>query len=685
MAYNLYYTISFTNNENQIVTVKIYKNAAAPVSVGTYECTGCQVEKSSDTNDDSGFTKYGILISSTLSFGVWIPEVDTNANPITWETFITSIHTDWKVIADIDGQFYFHGWLTPDEGHALFQDKPYEVTFTATDGLRLTEQQELLKYDGTRFLTYDNDLLITFIVAALEKTKLELPIRIYCNYFHNSILNRGNALQHDMFNQLSVNRRTFLKDVNTFEDCYAVLKKIFNQFCTVEYWNGMWQITCIAEKQYLPGSQWYTDYAKDGTGETGYLVTENHAQVGKAVDIFPIRSTQYISSRYALKSAKHYFNYVIPEELVINIRMQRLGAFRAPLSGSGYSAWDVVGWTAYENEPFALTAYGGTKNYYLKTEFDSFGKELDRYYVLEMDTAAGGGAGYVLRHDNTDFRGVAGDEIEISITTRLKNTIGGTTGLGFCKLALLPYGLDGTSHGHWYSLQESGAWLNSDLAVWAQNDTSIDETLWETYTVKANKLPASGRLYVFFQMIGVDNLNETHFKDLSITYTPYIKGSRFSVKSDYWLTAQNANYPDKLEEEMFISDSPVPLIKGGFFFNNELTDGSWRRYPLTEVRHFKELPNIGRFNHSYRRMYAIDGDFNGLNYSPENDPLNKQPIGFHKRYRFVDMTPQRDFVLVPPVTMDLMKGEFKGTFVEVYKDSADGTQAGDTHEFNYTF
>lgn len=684
MAYNLYYTISFTNNLFQVVTINLYKDASAPVSVGTYECTGVQREQAAD-GGETGFTKYGTLISTSLSLGIWIPEVDTNANPVTWETFVTSSHTQWKVIADIDGSFYFHGFLTPDEGNALFQDAPYEILLRATDGLKLLEKQELTKYDGTRFLTYNRDLIIAFIVACLEKTKLELPIRIYCNYFHNSILNRGNALQHDMFNQVEVSRRTWLKDVNSFESCYEVLRRIFTQFCTVEYWNGMWQITCIAEKQYLPVSLYYTDYAKDGTGATGTLVSENHAQVGKSVDIVPIRTSQFISSRYALKSAKHFYNYVIPEDLVVNQNLQQLGSFIAPLSGSGYNAYQLVGWTQYQGDPTALTTYAGSKNAYIKVEVDAFGTQTDRYYVIEADTGIATAMGHEIRHDNGDFNVRKDDKMVISITARLNADQSGSDPIFLGRVALLIQGSSGSSASDWYSLNPNGSWVNNPFANFAQTTETEDTSLWVTYETETNTFPSNGTLYIFCGSGGVDNLGSSNFKDLKITYTALIRGARFNMKGDYWFTSQNAIFPDKLEEEMFISDSPVPIVKGGLWWNNQLLDPSWRRYPATETKHFKELINIGRYNHSYRRMYAIDGEFEGLFYSPENDQLNKQPIGFHKRYRFVDMSPTRDFILVPPVTMDLMKGEFKGTFVEAIKDGADGTQTGDSHEFNYIF
>jgi hypothetical protein len=184
---------------------------------------------------------------------------------------------------------------------------------------------------------------------------------------------------------------------------------------------------------------------------------------------------------------------------------------------------------------------------------------------------------------------------------------------------------------------------------------------------------------------------EHQYRNFNLEYQPFVAGGYIQVKGDYWVRTQTATFPDVIDEEVFISDSPKRILKGALLFNNQLTDPAWYRHGpvsdpnvLSETRHFKELLNIGRFNHSYRRMYAIEGDLNGLNWSPENDSGNKKPIGFYQKYREVDMTNVRDFVLVPPLTMDIGKGQIKANLVEVYNSSADGTQAG-TAEFKYIF
>jgi hypothetical protein len=73
-----------------------------------------------------------------------------------------------------------------------------------------------------------------------------------------------------------------------------------------------------------------------------------------------------------------------------------------------------------------------------------------------------------------------------------------------------------------------------------------------------------------------------------------------------------------------------------------------------------------------------------LNWAPYNNNLKKRPVGFYWPYKMMDMSVQRDFILVPPLKMDLIRGWITANLVEVKKDSNDGTEEG-TAEFKYRF
>src|SRR5689334_21300575 len=128
MSYTPYYTANFTNELEQDVEITISKKAGSVVTIENYEVQSCVIN---DSGEDQ--TKYNCIIARDLTLSLF---ADTGSS-LTWETFITSEHDEWFVLVTIDGQKYFEGFITPDEGNAMFQDKPYEVIIKATNGLAL--------------------------------------------------------------------------------------------------------------------------------------------------------------------------------------------------------------------------------------------------------------------------------------------------------------------------------------------------------------------------------------------------------------------------------------------------------------------------------------------------------------------------------------------------------------------
>src|SRR3954463_7809431 len=137
MAYTPTYKVHFTNEQTQDVLTTIYKKDGPVVSpIPEYMCSSLEISDKSE-----GQTKYeSTIISRELTMAIWTEDGDE----ITWETFITAEHDEWKVIVLVDNQPYFEGFITPDEGNGPFQDKPYEVTIKATNGLSLLKGADLV-------------------------------------------------------------------------------------------------------------------------------------------------------------------------------------------------------------------------------------------------------------------------------------------------------------------------------------------------------------------------------------------------------------------------------------------------------------------------------------------------------------------------------------------------------------
>ncbi len=706
MAYELYYTAHFTNEQSQSVEIFIYKkDADPPDTVEVYEVSEdngrCNL---TDNGEDQ--TKYNCIIVRELSLSLWT----TDDKSLTWETFIDTEHDTWKIEVIIDTQKYFEGFITPDEGNGPFQDKPYDVNILATNSLALLKGTELSDVNGDPFDT--DHTLIEYIAGALKKTGLDLPIRIYCGYFHLSMQNKGDSLDNDMFQQTDLNYRTFQKDPTTFVSCYDALKIILDKFCTLEYWNGMWVIASIAEKQYISDTRYYVDYDSDGAVIAGAIDTHDHGRIGKQMELYPINENQEISSRFAVKSVATRFPYNTWPEIPKNNKFDRGTEFENgvaldedDIDNDGdtsevigtYKKFTIPDWefgkltsAAPANFPFVLGPPDGAA--YVKRVYNTFGVEIIRKVVIEKPS--------------TGLHWLRSEPIPVKKDSKIKIGLQGKFPANFVsggptsRILALVYVVDDSGTQFWglntVSLDgtiPAGGWefngVGTLAVIYSVNQDSSDYT---GFSFTSLAIPSDGNLYIVLQHSSVFVTGATvDLSDFTFEYLPFVAGGYVQVKGDYVQRIQSANFPDIIDEEVSISDSPQKAVKGALLFNNQLTDPAWYRHGpvsdpnvLDETRHFKELLNLARFNHSYRRMYALEGDFNGLNYAPENDPTNKLPIGFFWMYREVDMTTPRDFVLVPPLKMDIMRGWITANLVEVKKDNNDGTQEG-TAEFKYIF
>jgi len=677
MAYYLHYISQFNNQIGQYVQVEFYNTTFND----TAENLPLVSFKHEYINGDQDkFTP--VIIGSRCI--IQVRAKHDSADALNNETFYANAYDDWKVIAYVDAIKVFEGFITMDVEPYVLKDKPYNIVITATDGLGLLKNVPLTDVSGVDFVGRNS--LLEYICGALKKTNLDLNVRICLNWFNAGQDDRFDVGSPDMLTQTTLHHRSMLEDVNGFYDCYTALERLLGKWGVLFQWKGRWVISNRAELMGSGGpDQYYTEYESNGTSPVAVFDLTGVQHVEKDLNIAPVNLDQLVSYQSPVKSVKTVYNYEIPENLVNNQRQQSLGAFISPLSGSGYSAYELVGWGQYNGDSNALSVYAGTKNAYIKTEFNTYNVETDRYYVVEADTAIATALGDEIRNDNDDFWVDAGDKMTIAITARLLTDQAGSDPIFLGRVAILIDGTSGSSASDWYTLNPGGDWVNNPFANFAQTNESGDQTTWVTYSTECEFFPANGTLYLFLGSGGVDNLNEAHFKDISINYTPYVKGSRLSVKGDYWLTEQSTNIKDVIVDEVFISDAPKRILKGALWneAGTALTNPDWYKLNETENRHFKELVNLGRYRHQYVRQRRVEGTFKGTMVQPSSDPTNPIPLGFHRHFYITNL--DHAYVLVPPLEIDYVRGMFRGTLMSGSTGSPDTTTEGDTHTFNYIF
>lgn len=727
MAYVTQYTANFTNEVEQTVECLIQKKNGSSVSVTNLPVAALKINDSSDDQ-----SSYACIITKELTLTVW---ADLNST-ITWNTFLPGAFDDWKITVTVDSEVFFIGFVTPEEGNAPFQDKPYEITIKAIDGLGLIKGKELVKTNGDLF--FGRFKMSDYLAAILKTTGLDLPIRVYCTYLNRFTQNKYDSMTIDLFNTAYLNYKTFLKTGREYENCYDALKILLSGWCNIQQYQGRWQVMCLSDRQKTPNTLYYVDYDVNGNAISGNFNVEGPARVGRYEliypSIYPVNENQKISAQFANQETKLVFNYNVFDNVIDNLNQSYYTDGEWAYSDTAYdrpTSTTVVG-----------TRYGyGIKNFKLYTgsyktseqtlqtsylplimvEKDAYENEIQRYFEIEVINGYNTtNLGTFIKNENNDFVVDQGDSFDFSVTFRILNVLNSNNSSlvfndfsGFqdtpwiyseqnqwayihtCYVMLLKKGKSGADYTDWYILWEEE---ESKIVEWkalsdfnlmkipgsanfylSANPKDSDETnQWKTVSLNKASVPESGTVYVHFSSGITPSGWKTQFKDIRIDYKPSVSGSKFNIKGDYHVMSQNLFFPDKSEKEIKISDISKTTIKGALLKENgDNMLSAFYRFPSNENKPFKYLVNRGFYNHTFRRMLKVEGEFTSLMYNDYNDQEVRKPIGFHKLFRFADMIPQKDFVLIPSLEMDILTGNIKATFVEAYGQTGDGENLGD--------
>lgn len=685
MAFYLHHTITFYNCLNEALYIELYKKDVVPGAVTTLLGNSFSVNYPTGDGD-----KFDTIISceAKLSFTLY-PD-----NTEEFDDFIVTFADEWKMIAYDDGQVVFVGFLTPGEGRAEFQDKPHHISLSAVDGLGLLKGTPLTQDNGEVFTNIN--LIIDYVIAILDKTGLGLNLRLFSNIVEESMQDRTQNTQADTFNQTGLHARTFLKNATEFYDCYTALERILAEYFCVYQWNGKWVILRIGELQENVGAKiWHTEYNAAGTIVGADQNLYDPGAVGRDRLIHPVEVSQFIGSNYAIKSSRYTYNYSTWPEIPTNNKFER---------GTLFDSGNIDPTTTYKNFTIDDWLYGITNPSqtstqppngmlpttdlaYRKSTYNLYGVETLREIVLERN---GGVAGHrFLRPEGIPVNQF--DRIDISVDFKTSQGGTGTRQYLFVMLEQLP-GASGAG----YRLDNGGSAPADGIGtlVWKQQvamaflaksyQSGEDASEYYSFFLQPPPLPINGTLYIIFMSFDPPVGRIVTYKNFSFNYYPSVAGSNAQVKGDYSETLQNDRYKDTIDEEVFISDSSKKVLQGALYRENltDLTTPTWHRYSVFESKHFKEIGELARFNNNYRRMWKIDGQFDGLKFTPANNATAIEPLSFHRQFTFPDSSKVAGhyFVLVPPLTLNYSEGRADMNFIEVLQDGAgDGNNTGDTH------
>jgi len=681
MTYHLTHIVEFETPVTERVRIEMHRKDIIPDEVTPLQLSSLTREVLSGEGGGAD-----TILTTQLNFTLWLRE-DSGAE---WDDFIVSFHDEWKIILITDGQIEFVGFLTPREGTSSLIGIRQDIKLTATDNLGLLKKPKLKKYDGSEFRGPDR--LIDYICGCLAQTNMQLNIVVYSNIYDASMGDRNFFPYFDTFNQAKLNYATFLADPILFKDCYSCLEIILKEGYQIEQFNGKWVIMRLGEMQDSPGPKiWFTEYDWTGLIVDYGMLDHDPAIIATQQTLHPINGDLEAGCNYSVRRARHTYNYVPWPEIPKNNTFER-GTFIPGIGNPDQKAYSIDDWTfgiSNPSDPSQDPPHPAptTDRAYRLSTYNIYGVETAREIVLENGNTPG--HTFLIA---TAFPVAAGSKNDIDFDFRR------TGGSGTGTMDYLAVVFQPSNGGIAYWLENNNPPDGGGPFRWVQQTRmrfvskfydGENWNNWSSFNVNVPAAPERGMMYICF--MNYDSTN-THafYRNFSVTYHPFVAGGYIEATGDFWNTEQNTNYLDEIDEEVFISDAEIEVLKGALYRNDgtTLTTRSWHRQNVNENRGFKELLNMARYNQSYRRMWEVSGTLGGVAYYPGNDQSIRYPVGFHKHFVFTDIPKLNGviFQLVPPLSIDYYNGDMKANFRESFTPGKnDGNQEGDLHEFKYKF
>lgn len=448
-----------------------------------------------------------------------------------------------------------------------------------------------------------------------------------------------------MYSTCLVDAKTFEDKIGATLDCYEILTRILKRECFIEQVLGEWYIFRIKELR-NDFQQYRTQYTSDGSFNgftSGYNLEKAiglqqldstganipFAGTPDATAFFSEKQTSRVNSR-PIGSVKLTHNFESPSEVPCNIDFSRdtvdnpIGTLPDETDEDGNTAqvfkYNIDCWTLKRGAGSSATTPNCQA--YIKRLLVN-GYEKQRYVVLTLPTVQGNPKNYI---ESEDIPIGAKDKFSFSVDWATEVDVSGSPTLNEPVASIWMAGDDGT----FWKLSQGPpvAWLTTNAAdSYGLNtnliyplDFSQDTSTWVSISIDAPPVPVSGNLRIrlhssgAFASTSVDDFN-VRFQNLNFDYIPFISGSykKFSGQSNK--TTRPGNYKSKLEDNVYISNSPKKLFKGALHIKNYNTNA----YILA-----------GQFYDGQEFLYANDGRNHTMSYG------ELQVRAVHNQYRNAD-------------------------------------------------
>jgi hypothetical protein len=208
MAYGLKYTIPFKDIDNFSNVVEIYQDGFVGTSTELIATEAPAVHKY-EREDNEDITSS--IMSATLTISFYSTDVTDFRN------FFSYSDREFLVVHEFDGNVVFKGYLLNDITGEPFQDPPYPVVITATDGLA---QLKEITLTGP---SEDTDLG-TLIFDQLNSLNLDLNVEVCNDLYEGLVMDNTKSIfaqsagenlkvQEFTFDELGLNAFDFLLEI----------------------------------------------------------------------------------------------------------------------------------------------------------------------------------------------------------------------------------------------------------------------------------------------------------------------------------------------------------------------------------------------------------------------------------------------------------------------------------------
>jgi len=511
--------------------------------------------------------------------------------------------------------------------------------------------------------------LLSIIKSCVLATGLELPVNIYAN-----IQETTQDVTKTFLDQTFINPDTFLKTDVEYQDCYTVLKNIMERFeLTLFQSYGVWNIVRWNDLRYYANSVPGFSYDKTFTA-TGSVVLNTVITGGIGQDV---RGEAVLQNRVfrPFKKAKETFNYKFPVNLLTNYNLKDLGPLISEYTiGTGVNAvtrkeYAFKYWKWDNSYPTSGTA----ATFFIRIVYDYSGVEIDRYAVVKNNGI----------HDLAQIEVNQGDSFtwDFTVSSDVSLPLNGPPAGQDANLVFIVKLTDGITTKYLRN--------PTDINPGWQNGTGWTHTIHgpdnldrlHTVNIDANKakFPFDGILTVYLTTITPNPSDETRYKDLRLSYLPYINKSVKVIGH----THENTQTPTiKQSEDITIAMdvSPKNSIAGTLFLES-MTGVLRTRASKFKRKLINESLNLGEITTFetlfWRRLprTIIEGTFRGIVSSTHLSMLSVLKYTGKPGLNFV----------IGKMEINYRNDQVNCTLWEDHTDTEVDTDLTHTYSFNYLY